>query len=63
MMWGFMTWEGAGLACKIDGIMDLDLYCKILEDDLLGTLDYYDKTLSHVVFQQDGDCNNCTPQN
>jgi hypothetical protein len=24
MMWGCMLWEGAGMACQIDGIMDGD---------------------------------------
>jgi len=55
MVWGCMTWEGAGLACKIDGIMDSDLYCNILGDELQGTLDYYGKSTSDVIFQQDGD--------
>jgi transposase len=31
MMWGCMTWEGVGYACKIDGLMDGDLYVKILD--------------------------------
>ena len=26
MMWGYMTWKGVGMACKIDGRMDTDLY-------------------------------------
>ena len=40
MMWGCMTWEGPGYACKIDGRMDADLYCKIMKDHLQGTLNY-----------------------
>ena len=55
MVWGCMTWDGAGLACKIDGKMDADLYCKILEDELQGTLEYYDKSPSDIIFQQDND--------
>src|SRR5260221_8714378 len=55
MVWGCKTWKGAGLACKIDGIMDSDLYCNILGDELQGTLDYYGKSTSDVIFQQDGD--------
>ena len=55
MMWGCMTWEGPGYACKIDGKMDADLYCQILEDELQGTLDYYDKSPHDVIFQQDND--------
>ena len=34
MMWGCMTWDGVGLACKIDGRMDADLYVQILEEEL-----------------------------
>src|SRR5258705_9344902 len=55
MMRGCMTWEGPGYACKIDGRMDADLYCKIMEDDLQGTLNYYGKSPGDVVFQQDND--------
>ena len=33
-MWGCMTWEGVGMACKIDGRMDTDLYLQIMEDEL-----------------------------
>jgi len=55
MMWGCMTWEGAGYACKIDGRMDADLYCQILEDELQGTLNYFNKSSDDVIFQQDND--------
>jgi len=55
MMWGCITWEGVGLACKIDGKMDADLYTSILEDELQETLNYYDKSPADIVFQQDND--------
>ena len=55
MMWGCMTWEGVGMACKIDGRMDTDLYLQILEDELQQTLEYYGKTPDDIVFQQDND--------
>ncbi|KAG8917394.1 hypothetical protein FRC01_002479 [Tulasnella sp. 417] len=55
MMWGCMTWEGVGNACKIDGIMDAELYVAILDDDLLETLKDYDKDPSDIIFQQDND--------
>ena len=44
MMWGCMTWEGVGMACKIDGRMDTDLYLQIMEDELQQTLEHYGKT-------------------
>jgi DDE superfamily endonuclease/Transposase len=55
MVWGCMMWEGVGYACKIDGRMDADLYVKILDEDLQASLEYYDKTVEDIIFQQDGD--------
>ena len=48
MMWGCFCWHGVGYACKIDGKMDKELYCKILEDDLQKSIEYYglDRTTS-----------------
>ncbi|CAB5377066.1 unnamed protein product [Rhizophagus irregularis] len=42
-----------GYLCRIDGGMDAELYCKILEEDFLMTLDYYDLDVVDVVFQHD----------
>ena len=55
MLWGCMTWEGVGLACKIDGKMDANLYTEILEDELQGSLQQYHKSPEDVIFQQDND--------
>jgi hypothetical protein len=55
MVWGCIMWDGPGLACKIDGRMDADLYCQIVEDELQDSLAYYDKTPDDIIFQQDGD--------
>jgi transposase len=55
MVWGCMMWEGVGNLVKIDGKMDTDLYQQIMEDDLLGSLDWYDKSPREIIFQQDGD--------
>lgn len=55
MIWGCMMWEGVGNACKIDGRMDAELYVSILDDDLLETLEDYDKDVSDIIFQQDND--------
>ena len=55
MMWGCMTWEGVGLACKIDGRMDADLYVQISEDELQQSLEYFNKSPEDILFQQDND--------
>ena len=55
MIWGCMLWEGPGFAARIDGRMDANLYTEILEDDLLRTLDYYNKNPGEIEFQQDND--------
>ena len=55
MMWGCMSWEGVGYATKIEGKMDADLFVEILEDELQGTLEYYNLKPKEVIFQQDND--------
>jgi transposase len=59
MLWGCMLWEGPGLACKIDGKLDGDLYVKIMQDELADSLAYYNKQASQVIFQQDNDPKHC----
>ena len=54
-MWGCMTAQGVGYACRIDGRMDAELYVSILEDDLLQTLEYYRLDRDSTVFQHDND--------
>lgn len=55
MIWGCMTVHGVGLMCRIEGKMDASLYEQILEEDFLGTVDYYEMDREDLVFQQDGD--------
>ena len=55
MFWGCMFWEGPGYGTKIDGRMDANLFVSILEDELLQSLEYYNKRPEDVVFQQDND--------
>jgi len=55
MVWGCMMWDGVGFACKIDGKMDGDLYVKILDEDLRASVEFYDKSLDDLIFQQDND--------
>jgi hypothetical protein len=54
-VWGMITAQGVGHIVRIEGNLNKELYCKILQDDVLGTyhdlhLDYHD-----YYFQQDND--------
>ena len=55
MLWGCMTWDGVGEAVRIEGRMDKELYCSILDEDLRSSIEFFDKNLSDIIFQQDGD--------
>jgi hypothetical protein len=45
MIWGCISWDGVGYGAKIDGKMDSDLYCSILEDELLSFIKYFKKSI------------------
>ena len=53
MVWGCMLWQGTGLLVRIDGNMDAELYTKILQEDLVGSLKYYYRKASNILFQHD----------
>src|SRR5215469_16113899 len=55
MMWGYMTWDGIGYAYRIDGKMDAQLYCQIMEDELQKSIEFYGKCSDDIIFQQDND--------
>ena len=55
MIWGCMTAHGPGFMCKLEGIMDKEVYKGILEDELLFTIHHYDMDASKVIFQHDND--------
>ena len=40
MRLGYMSWDGVGYCCKIDGRMDGELYSQILEDELQNSLEW-----------------------
>lgn len=54
-MWGCMTAEGVGYACRIDSTLDAELYTRILDDEFLQTLEYYGMERDDILFQQDND--------
>src|SRR6185369_7077866 len=53
MIWGCMTAQGVGYACRINGNMNAELYTRILEDEFLQSLEYYGTEVDKVIFQQD----------
>ena len=55
MMWGCMTAQGVGFACRIDSTMDAELYTSILRDELIQTLEYCGLDNNEIVFQHDND--------
>ncbi|GBB84788.1 hypothetical protein RclHR1_11360002 [Rhizophagus clarus] len=54
-VWGCFTSSGVGYLVRMEGGLDAELYCKILEEDLMGTLHYYDLDTNDIIFQQDND--------
>jgi hypothetical protein len=55
MVWGCITSQGVGFLTKIEGNMDKELYCSILQDELQQTIHYYDLNPPNVIFQHDND--------
>ena len=53
MLWGCMTADGVGFACKIEGKINANLYISILGDELLETLTHYERSKDDTIFQQD----------
>ena len=52
---GCMTANGVGYSCRIDGNMNSALYCEILGDEFLQTVEYYELESQDIIFQQDND--------
>jgi hypothetical protein len=55
MIWGCMTAQGVGYMCKIEGMMNGELYRDILDDHLFKTINWYDLDKDDFIFQQDND--------
>jgi len=55
MVWGCITAHGVGYLTKIEGGLDAELYCQILEQDLMETINYYGMEKTSTIFQQDND--------
>ena len=55
MMYGCITHDGPGYACRIDGSMNAELYTEILDDELMQTIDFYKMDKNKVIYAQDND--------
>lgn len=55
MIWGCFSYKGVGFMTQIQGRMNAELSCKILEDEFKNTLEWYDFDSSQIYFQQDND--------
>jgi transposase len=55
MVWGCFSAAGPGYICLIEGNMNAEDYCGILEFDFLDTLEYYGVEVEDVVVQHDND--------
>ena len=55
MIWGCFCWSGPGFITKIQGTMNADLYCSILDDEFKQSLEYYGLEVNDIIFQQDND--------
>jgi hypothetical protein len=56
MMWGCITYDGPGYACRIyDGTMKKEDYIHILDSTLKDTLEWYGYMPEDIYFQQDND--------
>jgi len=55
MVWGCFTSGGIGYLCRIDGGLDGELYRKILNDEFIATLNWYNMDKEQVIFQHDND--------
>ena len=54
-LWSCFTAKGPGYITEILGGLDSKLYCQILSEDLMATLDDYHLNTADIVFQQDND--------
>jgi DDE superfamily endonuclease len=54
MIWGCMRWNGVGKLVEVQGIMNAEQYCEILEDGLVESFEKLEME-EERIFQQDND--------
>ena len=55
MVWGCMGWNGVGKLVEVQGKMDADQYCDILDDGVMESFEKLEIEEEERIFQQDND--------
>ena len=55
MVWGFMGCNGVGKLVEVEGKMNADQYCAILEDEMVESFEKLEMEKEERIFQQDND--------
>ncbi|KAG1488849.1 hypothetical protein G6F54_011847 [Rhizopus delemar] len=55
LLWSCLTVNGVGYITQVLGSLDSELYCKIMTEDMLPSLEEYDMSKDDIIFQHDND--------
>ena len=55
MVWGCMGWNGVGKLIEVQGAMDAQQYCDILDDGVVESFEKLEVPEEERIFQQDND--------
>ena len=55
MVWGSMGWNGVGMLIEVEGKMDADQYCQILDEGVMESFEKLEMEEGERYFQQDND--------
>ena len=53
MVWGSMGWNGVGMLIEVEGKMDADQYCQILDKGVVERFEKLEMEEGEQYFQQD----------
>jgi len=55
MVWGCMDWNGVGMLIEVQGKMNAEQYCDILEEGVIESFEKLEMEEGKRYFQQDND--------
>ena len=55
MVWGCMGWNGVGMLLEVEGKMNADQYCQILDGGVVESFEKLEMEVGEQYFQQDND--------